>query len=390
MHPRAAPWHPAITRLVATGVLAALAACPAGSLENDRPLVVSGVQPLGAGARPAWSPRGDLLAYDRAGPDGRHDVYLADQEGKAERCLTCSLPDLRTSNNLRPSFRADGAALVILVQRHARKLALDERSLATPLRGLHADLYQVRPDGRDYWQLTRLGELGDAALDPRCAWDGELVLFGHRTAARAGRFGHWEPMVARVEMARGTARFGKARRLLRGPAALVLPLEWSSDDRSVLVAANLDGQDESGLDLYRIPLSGGAPERLTTTPNQLDEYAHMAPDGRHLVWSTNRGLFPRSTPRTLAPGDLRDLWVLDTETGDAERLTYFSGEGRAESLGEAWVGDFSFHPDGRALVVSVLARHRSSPAAVAPAANPVSSRLYRVELATPPGSEAPR
>jgi hypothetical protein len=269
--------------------------------------------------------------------------------------------------------------LVVLSQRHAKKLALGERELATPQRGLHADLFLVRTDGRDFWQLTRLGELGDAALDPRCAWDSDQVAFSRRTAARAGLYGHWEPTIALVNHGSGAGRFGKAHPVLPRSRALVVPLEFSADERSLLVSGNLDGQTESGLDLYLLPLGGGSPQRLTETPNQLDEYAHIAPGGRYLVWSTNRSLFPRSPPKTLAPHELRDLWIRDLTTGSEQRLTHFSGEGAPESLGEALVGDFSFHPDGRSLVVGVLARHGGGAA----------SHLYRVELDLDPRRPGP-
>ena len=89
----------------------------------------------------------------------------------------------------------------------------------------------------------------------------------------------------------------------------------SPDGRSVAFAAIGD--------LWLMPF-GGKPENLTKD-RFLDTEPAWSPDGKSLVWSTDRG------------GQLLDLWIRDMSSGQVRRLT--STEGSA--MGAAW------SPDGR-------------------------------------------
>jgi Tol biopolymer transport system component len=84
--------------------------------------------------------------------------------------------------------------------------------------------------------------------------------------------------------------------------------------------------DRSGnSDIYRMPLGGGEPEQLTTTP--ADDFApNVSPDGRWVAFHSLRF-------------GTRDILVMPAEGGEAQRVTDDPGEERNPS----------WSPDGRSL-----------------------------------------
>lgn len=335
--------------------LAAPALAASEPAADARP-VVSIELLVAGGARPAWSPE-NWLAYDRAAQDdGLYDVYLRNLDAGGERCLTCGPYELKRTHNFRAAWHPTGDFLVFQVQENARRLKISAADLVTPDRAVHTELYLMRSDSKDFWQLTRSGELGSAVLDPRFSWEGDQLLWSQRTTTRVGRFGAWEIHTARLKIGRGTAQLTGVRSYEPGEQpALLLPQEFTPDERAVLITANLEsGQAETGLDVYQLDLRTRALERLTHTKSHIDEYAHVSPQGRHIVWSSNSELFPRPPTRVLRPDQLRDLWIMARDGSEKRRLTFFNEPGADESLGEAYVGDFTWNPRGDQIAVHVL------------------------------------
>jgi len=76
------------------------------------------------------------------------------------------------------------------------------------------------------------------------------------------------------------------RQLTANGAANFCPT-FTADGTRILYASNVGAQGGREFDLYRIPKSGGKPERITFSPG-FDAFPHFSPDGRFLVWSSNR------------------------------------------------------------------------------------------------------
>jgi tricorn protease-like protein len=144
---------------------------------------------------------------------------------------------------------------------------------------------------------------------------------------------------------------------------------WSPDGQWVAIAANQDGQQAR---LFKIPVDGGAPVRLT------DEYAIdpiWSPDGTFLVYTNAdvgttfqvkavtaegkpRDLFsltlsrgsrrldflPGGNELVVLKGDIsnKNFWAVDLRTGRDRQLTDL-GRGSV-------VADFDVSPDGREIV----------------------------------------
>ncbi|HEX9754248.1 MAG TPA: protein kinase [Gemmatimonadales bacterium] len=98
----------------------------------------------------------------------------------------------------------------------------------------------------------------------------------------------------------------------------------SRDERWLLYSSNLGGNT----DVYRLPIAGGEPERLTTDPSD-DFSPDLSPDGREVAFHSWRA-------------GSRDIYVMPLDGGPVQRVT--------SSPRQEYIAGWS--PDGKALVFS--------------------------------------
>ena len=284
--------------------------------------------------------------------DGRYDVWVFDVVNRSERCLTCEMYDLRKANSFNATWHPSGEYLIVQVQKFPKRLGIEPATLATPDRAVHSDLYLIRFDRKDFWQLTRAGETGSAVLDPHFSYDGGQVVWTERIGTRQGRYGSWRLRTGVLQLKRGVPRLVKTRGYEPGEPGLRVSHEFTPDDRSILLSGNLEpGAAETGQNLYIFDTESG--ETRAADPqlaSHNDEFARFSPRGDHIAWTTNRDLFPREPPRWyLEPSfccAISGSWRSD---GSSTRLASPSStRGRAPrtALGEAYVGDFAWSPEG--------------------------------------------
>jgi Tol biopolymer transport system component len=311
----------------------------------------------GAG-RVAWSAQGDWLAFDRRDPEhGNYQLWVMKRDGTFERCLTCEPLDLRRENCINPTWHPSGDWIVFQLQSQAKRLGFGPVELAGGDRGLWSELEVIRRDGRGFWQLTRVHENGGTVLDPQFSFEGDQILWSERVRSRVGRWGRW---ALRVAQFRGGAvpRLAKPRTFEPGDQHLYLSgSSFTPDDQGALVAGNLDaGQPENGMDVYRLAFEGGAVERLTHTPRGWDEHATYTVKGDRILWVSASEITLRDVgPEPALPIDLlRDLWVMNADGTNQQRLTFFNDPSARESLRAAIVDDFAQSPDGGEILAHVV------------------------------------
>jgi len=331
---------------------------PAPAADPESNPVVRIERWIEGGARVDWSRQGDWLAYDKAGEDGRYDVYITSTDLLAERCLTCDMYALRKDNAMNPAWHPSGERLVVQVQSHPKRLKFvaDPLRLLTPDRGVHSELYDIDRRGKHFTLLTRFAASGSAVLDPHFAFDSDRLLWSERIKARKGRYGAWQLRSAQFQVNRGG--IPKLRRVRTHAApvdALIVPQGYTPDDRGALVAANLEpGQSPDTLDLYRLRFDGGEPERLTHSRSGADEYARLSPTGRHLAFTSNAGIRGTEPDQFVPSSARRELWLMDADGSNKRRLTFFNDPTSEDSLGHTYVGDLAWSPTGDQIAVHVL------------------------------------
>ena len=231
--------------------------------------------------QPAWSPDGSEVAFVRRRAGGYSDVFAMPARGGAARLVAEQAMD--------PAWSPDGRVLAIsdLVRGWVR--------IAT-----------VPAGGGARSAVTRLEE---GYFHRRPAWtpDGRTLVFNRSPGGNAGQ-------IMRV---RSTG--GAAVPLTRDPEGVANLQATVTPDGAYVVHASDRG---GALNLWRIPLAGGSPERITSGPGH-DREPRVAPDGRRLAFV--------SSPQVV------QLVSVALETGAVRTLESFEGS-------EIWAPDVS--PDG--------------------------------------------
>jgi len=298
------------------------------------------------GGRVEWSPRGDRIAYDKAGEDGLYDLYTADAQGEGETCVTCNVYELRKSHAFNPSWAPGGDWLIFQVQDVARRLDMGVMELTSPLRAAHSELWVVPPEGRRAWQITQQTQRGGSPVDPHFAYDGSRILWSERVAAQPEPWGDWVVRVAELTFKRGTPHLGKVKTYEPG-RGLVLAYGFTPDDRGFLYGT---GAFDRGLSLHRLVFEGKATSPVPADGGVTGEAAQPIPGREAWVIASELGL-PRPDNWHKLPRR-REVWLVGE--GRRERLTYFNHPSSEQSLGEALIDDISWSPEGDRFLVHVV------------------------------------
>jgi Tol biopolymer transport system component len=342
--------------MIAYLVFAAAASLSAAQRPDDgwpEPAVLDSRVAVEGGGRVDWSAQGDRLVFDRADAtgDGLFDVFVLDLGSGAERCLTCTVVELRGAQALDPTWHPSGDYVAFQVQKHARKLRLTATDLSGAASGLHADIWLVRSDGKDLWQLTRADDMGSAVLAPHFSHEGDRLMWSERAASRPPPWGAWQLRTATLQLRRSVPSLkGLDAHRPDGAPALVVAEGFMPDDKRLLFAAERTPGGKLGIGIF--DPSTRTVERLTASGTGDDEHPRVSPRGDFLAWAADaasaRG--PRVEDSELPA---REVWTMALDGSQRRPLTRFNGEG-PEGLGRAWVGDLAFDPRGDRLAVQVV------------------------------------
>lgn len=194
----------------------------------------------------------------------------------------------------------------------------------------------ISPDGRtlvftyrgDLWRVDATGGLArpltqHVAHDAMPVWspDGRTIAFA------SDRHGNYDVYLIPAEG-------GEARRLTVHSAPEV-PYSFTPDGAAVLVGAvrgdlatNRGYPTASQPELYAVPVTGGRPRQVLTTPA---EDARYSADGRQLVYHDRKG-GENAWRKHQRSAIARDLWLFDVARGTHRQLTTFDGEDRSPAF----------------------------------------------------------
>lgn len=176
------------------------------------------------------------------------------------------------------------------------------------------DLYRVPSEGGMAVPLT-LHEAHD--FMPVWSHDGRQIAFA------SDRYGNYDVFVIPAEG-------GPASRLTYHSSS-DYPSDFSADDRRLIYTSSrqddaANQQFPSGVlpELYEIPVAGGRPAQVLTTPA---ESARYKSDGSQLVFQDRKG-YEDPFRKHHTSSVTRDIWLFEVATGDYRQLTTFAGEDR--------------------------------------------------------------
>ena len=201
---------------------------------------------------PVWSPDGRYIAFVRQTGDSTA-YYLIPSIGGAERKLTDVFPYITLGIGRSDYYSPDGKYLAIVDKDSAEApksiylLSIEtgeKRRVTTPPQGTNGDYY------------------------PAFSRDGKKLAFVRSTSFLA------------TDLYTLSLRGGEPKRLT-SDNLLIQGLTWSVDDREIIFASRRDGSISY---LWRIPATGGTPERVNTVGGDMISPA-ISPHGNRLAYS---------------------------------------------------------------------------------------------------------
>ncbi|NRA57312.1 MAG: PD40 domain-containing protein [Phycisphaerales bacterium] len=171
------------------------------------------------------------------------------------------------------------------------------------------DLWAVDSEGGIASQLTT-----HPADDLRSAFspDGSTLVF------ESTRDGSRNLYAMPLAMENGRVVAGAVRRLTLSDRSLSLS-GFHPDGEHVLVHGRLQPSMYRGVNMYTVPMEGGA---ITPLTDAYGSMPRMAADGSRVLFTRQRDIADRPAYQGPAAGD---LWQMDTETGRFTQLTMFDG-----------------------------------------------------------------
>lgn len=210
---------------------------------------------------PLWNPNGRWILY-QSGRKGFNELYVVSDDGKEEKLLAAT--EIYTGPDVIANTAAD----------HGDAVSSD-RFDPNP---------SWSPDGTRVSYTERSRQFFSGKL--------KLLSFDQQRGSVAG---------APVDLY--TAKNDP------GGAWAINTAAWSSDSKTLAVVLQESGWDK----IWLIPAKGGKPKQLTTGTGE-DEGPVYSPDGKWIVFTSNRDL-----------AEERHLWVAPAEGGQPHRLTHFAG-----------------------------------------------------------------
>lgn len=160
------------------------------------------------GYRVDWSHNLDLIAFDKMRADGYYDVYVMNPDGTGEQCLTDN-PNIPDGHKGCSAWHPSGEYIVFTCEKEkyfGKRLFLLSRwlsKLAVPGEGVNCDLWIMKSDGSEFWQLTNLPtktrfldkQPYTGVLHPHFSHDGTKLFWTERVG-QGGKWGEWTINVA--------------------------------------------------------------------------------------------------------------------------------------------------------------------------------------------------
>ncbi|MEJ7926742.1 amidohydrolase family protein [Sphingobium sp. AN641] len=280
---------------------------------------------------PVFSPDGGTIAFSSDRSGSSYDIWTVDLASGALRQVTKGPLEDRM-----PTWSPDGARIAYSSQQGMIKASLFATTLAdgkeSPLKAVDG----VRLDAPSFGPAGQLAYVASDHKGSRLEIDGAVVsgsenVFPFRVSWNRG--GYYYVSDGKIRHRAGknlsTVDFAATLEAVR-PSYARAKRDWDSTvpRKALGIVHPKISPDGSRIafvalgDLYMVSTRGGAPENLTKDA-ALDADPAWSPDGRSIVWSSDRA------------GGLPELFIRDLATGKDRQLTSME----TQPLGAAWSPD---------------------------------------------------
>ena len=305
-----------------------------------------------------WSHQKDKIAFGKWANDGYVDVYLMNPDGSGKECLTCNRPGCPQKHNGNPAWHPSTEHIVFTAEKEANPEKYSQ--WAIPGSGFNCDLWVMTGGGEEFYQLTDYPVHSRCVIHPHFSHDGSRLLWAERLGkAEGSSWGEWALKLADFVVGPEGPYLEDIKTYQPGEHHYFYESHaFSGDDSKVLFCGNPDGQSDVGFDIYEMDLETQELTNLTMSPDDWDEHAQYSPDGKKIAWMSSTGfdiVFESIEGHEWMRYLVTELWIMDADGSNKQRLTYFNEPGYPEYMGgtRCVVSDISWSPDGDRIVVLV-------------------------------------
>lgn len=192
--------------------------------------------------------------------------------------LALSLLGACTDTNIAAPGSSSGAGVIVF---------------ASNRQDAHYEIFRIGADGRGLARLTSDPAHDDFA--PVLSHDGRSIAWQRDVNDPSGG-------VASVELWAMNVDGTNPHVVVRNGAFNESP-SWTSDDQGLVFASDASGN----WDIYRVSVTGGTPVDLTPDSPYADQWPRVSPDGRRIVFQSNRDLDFEIYSMAIDGSDVHDL-----------------------------------------------------------------------------------
>jgi len=273
------------------------------------------------------------VAYNKPDPDGTYKIYISNYDGTGEVQLT--YPAWGSNRHQwAEEWDPTGQYLYCYVEKTDYVTENDHTrtpSDAIPGYGAYTDLWIIKRDGSQAWQMTNFANDYDKGIiHGAISNDGTMFAWTERIQA---------PVFLDLNLSAGAYIF-KVADVTWNPNPVFSNIRTyqpggelaggegesiSPSKMDILIYSTFESHNLVATPIYRIDLASGNTTKLTT--ESFSQAPTYTPNGQRIVYMTGAGC-------DIFPGQLQgaDWWIMDADGGNKKRLTYMNMKNHPQSV----------------------------------------------------------